>query len=113
MNSKEKAVKVDLKSLINFAEKFWKYKNIYPDKNNPKLNREIKKFLNNNNIDIIDLSGKEYDPGMSVEVIYYKESKNKGIKIIEKMITPLILYKNNVIKEGQVIISNKEENNNE
>lgn len=112
MNLKEKKIKINLKDLITFAENFWKYKNI-SQKNNPKLNREIKKFLNNNDINIIDLSGKEYDPGMSVEVIYFKKNKNTGVKIVDKMLTPVILYKDSVVKEGQVIITQKEENNNE
>ena len=69
--------------------------------------RALKDFLSENEIEVIDLTGELYDPGLSVEIIH---SENKGasngdkLTIIE-MIRPIILHKGSVIEFGQVVIA--------
>lgn len=105
-------IKISIKELIFIAEELWKTQkvaqNSSSENRNYKLFRELENFLKKYHVDILDLTGEVYDPGMSVEVIHFREVDNNGKNIfIKEMLSPIIMFRNEVIKEGEVIISNK------
>lgn len=79
--------------------------------------RIFKEYFKSNKIEIIDLTGQNYDPGLSVEVMYYEDddSKEDKMPIITEMMRPIIVQDGNVIEFGQVVIAKNpikiEENN--
>ena len=64
----------------------------------------LKRFLNNNNIEIIDHTGEKYNNGRNLEVYDSKEDSSIEDPIVIKTIKPSIISNGNVIKKGQVII---------
>lgn len=68
--------------------------------------RTIDEFLFEQGITIIDLTGKQYDSGLAVEIIYCEsENTNSEKTLITEMISPIILENGTVVKSGQVVIS--------
>jgi hypothetical protein len=66
--------------------------------------RKIKKMINKNQLELLDLTGQKYDEGISVDVIDKEEGNEKGYLYISKMIEPIILFKGKVIKYGKVML---------
>ena len=68
--------------------------------------RTIKKYLDSNGIEVLDLTGNVYDPGMAVDVINNDAPGNadKDKVIISEMIKPVIIQNGTVIQFGQVSI---------
>lgn len=71
--------------------------------------RALKDFLKENDVEVIDLTGKQYDPGLSVEVLLFedKDTACNNIPIIIEMIQPIIIQNGSVIEFGKVIIAKK------
>jgi len=69
--------------------------------------RTLKDFLKENDVEVIDLSGKQYDPGLSVEVLFFEDedTDSENIPTIVEMIQPIIIQKGSVIEFGQVVIA--------
>lgn len=99
------------KDIIDLITEVWKIFNIISISrygNNVALNfsaRKINKIIKNNNFDIVDLTGKKFDAGMSVDIIDKEVISNNDNFIIKEMIEPIILKNEKVIKYGKVIIS--------
>jgi hypothetical protein len=96
-------IKISMQSLIKLSVEYWRNK-ARQDKN-PRFNREVKKFLDHNEIEIIDFKNKEYDPGMALKVLHHDNRSNSEKKIIKKTISPIITYSGKVVKEGEVLLS--------
>lgn len=103
-------ISISLQSIVKLSVEYWRNKS-RQDKNS-RFNREVKKFLENNEIEIVDLKNKEYDPGMALKVLHYDNSSNTEKKIIKKTISPIIIYNGKVVKEGEVLLSEKKEEEN-
>lgn len=73
--------------------------------------RTLKDFLKENEVDVIDLTGKLYDPGLSVEVMYFEDedTESENIPTIVEMMRPIILQNGNVVEFGQVVIAKNPE----
>ena len=71
--------------------------------------RLLSNYLQNNNIDIKDFLGQQYDVGMAVDVIGKDTEADKQEEelIISETLTPLILQNGEVIKFGQVMLGNE------
>lgn len=92
-----------LDSLIKFAEEVWKDKKRRKSKS--KLKREAQKFINEIGIEMYDIEGDSFDPGLAVEVIDYKNRKDSEETVIEKVLSPIILFDGEVVQRGQVIVA--------
>lgn len=68
--------------------------------------RTIKKYLDSNGIEILDLLGNTYDPGMAVDVINndVPDGADESKIVISEMIKPVIIKDGTVIQFGQVSI---------
>ena len=97
-------------TITNLAIEGWKLA-----KHNPKdvssrmaINKFLKHFdvfLTENRVNIVDLTGEAYDPGMAIEVIYTEdpEIKNAQTEIIKEMVRPIIFINNELVKHGQAV----------
>ena len=78
--------------------------------------RSIKRYLDSNNIEILDLTGQKFDDGLAVDIVNNdvpEENGNENV-LISEMIKPIVMQNGTVIQFGQVSIGlnvkNTEEN---
>ena len=72
--------------------------------------RAIKKYLDGNNVEVIDLTGRKYDAGLAVEVIgrdYEGETPDESKLIISEMLKAVVMQDGAVMQFGQVTIGYK------
>lgn len=104
---------VPLASLIELAIEGWRLDSwlaaLPPDKAAPKLRhvaRRLQKFLSERELSALDLTGKRYEPGMSVEVLeaFEDDQLAEHERLIEEMVEPIILWRGRVVKYGRVVV---------
>ena len=68
--------------------------------------RRITETLNAMGIEIVDLVGRVYDPGLVPEVVEVRqdESLPDGHAVIEETIAPTVTWRGQVVKPGQIIV---------
>lgn len=68
--------------------------------------RRITETLNAMGIEIVDLVGRVYDPGLAPEVVEVRqdESLPDGHAVIEETIAPTVTWRGQVVKPGQIIV---------
>ena len=68
--------------------------------------RRIAETLNAMGIEIVDLAGRIYDPGLVPEVVEVRQDDglSDGQAIIEETIAPTVTWRGQVVKTGQIIV---------
>ncbi len=68
--------------------------------------RRITESLKGMGIEVIDFSGRPYDPGMVPEVIEVRNDQGlpDGHAIIDETIAPTVTWRGQVIRPGQIIV---------
>ena len=68
--------------------------------------RRITETLNAMGIEIVDLAGRVYDPGLAPEVVEVRqdESLPSGHAVIEETVAPTVTWRGQVVKPGQIIV---------
>lgn len=106
-------LEVPLASLIELAIEGWRLDSWLaaqpPEKAASKLRyiaRRLQKFLDERELSALDLTGKRYEPGMSVEVLEAVEDERLGERerLIDEMVEPIILWRGRVVKYGRVVV---------
>ncbi|HYG10816.1 MAG TPA: hypothetical protein VD835_12780 [Pyrinomonadaceae bacterium] len=106
-------LEVPLASLIELAIEGWRLDSWLaaqpPEKAASKLRhiaRRLQKFLDERELSALDLTGKSYEPGMSVEVLEAVEDERLGERerLIDEMVEPIILWRGRVVKYGRVVV---------
>lgn len=70
--------------------------------------RSIKRYLQENEIEVIDLTGAGFDVGLAVSVVNNESSETDEDKlIIREMVKPIVKEKGSVIQYGQVILGDE------
>ena len=70
--------------------------------------RAIKKYLSENNIEIIDLTGAKFDVGLAITVVNNESEETDEDKlVISEMVKPIIKENGSVIQYGQVILGDE------
>ena len=70
--------------------------------------RAIKRYLDENHIEVIDLTGTKFDVGLAVSVVNNESDETDEEKlIISEMVKPIIKENGAVIQYGQVILGDK------
>jgi len=115
MATEELPAKLDvpLASLIELAVEGWRLDGwlaaLPPEKAASKLRhvaRRLQKFLSERELSTLDLTGRRYEPGMSVEVLEAVEDERLGEheRLIDEMVEPVILWRGRVVKYGRVVV---------
>lgn len=68
------------------------------------FSKRVKKALEIANLRLVDLKDKEYDPGMPVTPINLEDFDTNDRLYIEKMIEPVIMEGDILIKSGTVVL---------
>ncbi|MDQ1613065.1 MAG: hypothetical protein QOG00_2996 [Pyrinomonadaceae bacterium] len=104
---------VPLTALIELAIESWRLDSwlatLPPEKVASKLRhvaRRLQKFLSERELGALDLTGKSYEPGMSVEVLEALEDERlaRHERLIDEMVEPIILWRGRVVKYGRVVV---------
>ena len=104
---------VPLASLIELAIEGWRLDvwiaTLPPEKAASKLRhvaRRLQKFVSERELSALDLTGRNYEPGMSVEVLEALEDERLGEheRLIDEMVEPIILWRGRVVKYGRVVV---------
>ncbi len=68
--------------------------------------RRIAETLNAMEIEIIDFTGRIYDPGLVPEVVEIRldDTLTDGHAVVEETIAPTVTWRGQVIKPGQIIV---------
>ncbi len=73
--------------------------------------RKYEKFFQDLGFEILDMTGKTYDPGMALDIIdsICDNTLESGIEIIDETISPIVVYQEQVVKHGQVVTRKRSE----
>jgi hypothetical protein len=68
--------------------------------------RKLGSFLTEKGFELCDLTGQPYDPGLSIEVIDTEHDTDSpaGSISIGEMIAPVVFWRGQVIRAGQVVV---------
>jgi len=71
--------------------------------------RKYERFFQDIGFEVIDVTGKPYNPGMALEIIdsIRDDSLELGVELIDETISPIILYKEQVVRHGQIVTRQK------
>jgi hypothetical protein len=104
---------VPLAALVELAIEGWRLDAwiaaLPPEKVASKLRhiaRRLQKFLSERELSALDLTGRNYEPGMSVEVLEALEDERLGEheSLIDEMVEPIILWRGRVVRYGRVVV---------
>lgn len=67
--------------------------------------RRIDALLKEHEIEVLDVTGQPYEPGLAVEVIdsIADEGATEGGSVIDETVAPIVLWKGLVIRHGKVV----------
>ena len=68
--------------------------------------RQVKKFLDENNIEIVDYTGQKFDSGYAIDVLGRKSGEDLPEEelVIVETVRPIILEEGEVVKYGQAFL---------
>jgi hypothetical protein len=104
---------VSLSALAELAVEWWRldrWANGAATENTPPharhVARRLGKFLVEHDVTVIDLTGRDYAPGLAVEVLdaFDDESLPRGAEVVEEMVAPVVLWRGAVVRHGQVVV---------
>ncbi len=111
-------VSIQTRDLIELAVEIWrmeqrltKIMSILPENQRELINNSIQKlvrYLNKNNVEIVDYTNQKFNDGRNLDVLAVEKSSNATESIIKETKEPTILYKNQVVHKGKVVVLEKE-----
>ena len=111
-----KTLEVPLGSLVEMAIECWRLERWLngagresPSSHVRHVARRLAKFLEERGLEIMDLTGRRYEPGLAVEVLdtIGDDELAEGVEVVDEMISPVVLWRGTVVHHGQVIIRRK------
>jgi hypothetical protein len=68
--------------------------------------RRLGRFLSEHGLEVLDVTGRVYEPGLAVEVLDAFEDARlpQGAQVVDEMVAPVVLYQGAVVRHGQVIV---------
>ena len=68
--------------------------------------RRLGKFLSERGLEVIDLTGRAYEPGLAVEVLDAFEDAQlpAGAQLVDETVAPIVLWRGEVVRLGQVVV---------
>ncbi|MFL6332749.1 MAG: hypothetical protein ACJ754_05320 [Pyrinomonadaceae bacterium] len=68
--------------------------------------RRLGRFLSEHGLEVLDVTGRPYEPGLAVEVLDAFEDARlpQGAQVVDETVAPVVLYRGAVVRHGQVVI---------
>lgn len=105
------SIEVPLQSLAELAVEWWRLERWAGDatESAPRARhvaRRMKSFLDAHGLEVLDVTGRAYEPGLAVEVLdaYTDASLPTGARVIDETVSPIVLWRGSVVRHGQVVI---------
>jgi hypothetical protein len=105
------SIEVSLQSLAELAVECWRLERWAGDASEsaPRARhvaRRMKSFLGAHGLEVLDVTGRAYEPGLAVEVLdaYADASLPAGARVIDETVSPIVLWRGSVVRHGQVVI---------
>lgn len=110
-------VSIQTKDLIELAVEVWRMEqrltkiiSTLPENQQELINNSIQKlvrYLNKNDVEIVDHTNQKFNDGRNLDILAVEKSPNISESIITETKEPTIIYKNQVVHKGKVIILEK------
>ena len=104
-------LEVPLSSLAELAVECWRLERWAgdPSESPPQARhvaRRMKSFLGAHGLEVIDVTGRAYEPGLAVEVLDAFEDPRlpAGSQVVDETVEPVVLHRGAVVRHGQVIV---------
>lgn len=111
-------ISVQSSDLVELAIELWRLErrlakvlSALPEDQRESINnsvQKLKRYLDKNDIEILDHTGQKYDEGQNLEILAVEKDPNVPEPMIKETKEPTILYKGQVIHIGKVITVSKE-----
>lgn len=101
---------VPLSSLAELAVEWWRLgRRADPEETSPQARhvaRRLGKFLSDLGLEVLDVTGRAYEPGLAVEVLDAFDDPRlpAGSEVIAETVAPVVLFRGAVVRHGQVIV---------
>ena len=105
------SIEVSLSSLAELAVEWWRLErwSSAAGESVPHARhvaRRLARFLSAHGLEVLDITGRAYEPGLAVEVLdaYTDETLPSGAQVIDETVSPIVLWRGSVVRHGQVVI---------
>jgi hypothetical protein len=102
---------VALSALAELAVEWWRLERWADDseESSPQARhaaRRLGRFLSEHGLEVLDVTGRPYEPGLAVEVLDAFEDARlpQGAQVVDETVAPVVLYRGAVVRHGQVVI---------
>ena len=110
-NELPQTVDVSLSSLAELAVEWWRLERWAgaAEESSPQARhaaRRLGRFLSGHGLEVLDVTGHAYEPGLAVEVLDAFEDARlpAGAQVVDETIAPVVLYRGAVVRHGQVVV---------
>ena len=68
--------------------------------------RRLGKFLSEHGIEVLDVTGRAYEPGLAVEVLDAVRDARlpRGSQVVDETVAPVVLFRGTVVRHGKVVV---------
>jgi maleate cis-trans isomerase len=68
--------------------------------------RRLGKFLSAHGLEVVDITGRAYEPGLAVEVVDAIDDARlpAGAQVVDETVAPIVLLRGTVVRHGQVVV---------
>lgn len=109
--SSEETIQCSLSQLVDLSVETWRLRQWVSNVDSQNamgrhICRKYERFFQEIGIEVLDMSGKPFEPGLAVEIVdsVQDEALEDEAVLVEEMIVPVVFYKNTVVKHGQVVV---------
>jgi len=102
---------VSLSSLAELAVEWWRLERWAggSEESSPQARhaaRRLGRFLSEHGLEVLDVTGRPYEPGLAVEVLDAFEDARlpAGSQVVDETVAPVVLYRGAVVRHGQVVV---------
>jgi hypothetical protein len=106
-----KTLDVSLSALAELAVEWWRLERwaVGSEESSPQARhaaRRLGRFLSEHGVEVLDVTGRAYEPGLAVEVLdaFADAGLPAGTQVVEETVAPVVLYRGAVVRHGQVVV---------
>ena len=110
-NELPQTLNVSLSSLAELAVEWWRLERLGGDApdSSPQARhvaRRLGRFLSDLGLEVLDVTGRAYEPGLAVEVLDAFDDPRlpAGSQLIDETVSPVVLFRGAVVRHGRVVV---------